>query len=349
MADDEEKTEQPTGKKLGKAKEEGNVAKSVEVVGAGVLLFGTLYLFYLSAFTFKKIEEMMVYDFSFIGKNLNPGLFFDITLKIVLSGFYVLLPLFALVIFLTFALNWAQFGIIFVPLKLELSKINPISGFGSLFTFKKLIEALKLSAKLVVIFIVMSFIFMSIGSKLLAMMNMSTRASLSLIADLLAYFLGAILFIIILFATIDFFFVKFHYIKSLKMSKQDIKDEFKDSEGDPQIKGRIRNIQMKMARQRMMSAVPDADVVITNPTHYAVAMRFNKDKENAPVILAKGINFLALQIRDKARENDITIIENPPLARALYEQVEVEEEIPEEFYVALAEIFRYIFDLKSKK
>jgi len=349
MADDEEKTEQPTEKKIGKAKEEGNVSKSTEVVGAGVLLFGTLYLFFLSSFTFKHIEAMMIYDFSFISKNLNSALFFAIALKLILSGFYVLLPLFALVLILTFALNWAQFGILFVPLKLKLEKINPISGFKSLFTFKKFIEALKLTMKLLVIFIVMTFIFMSIGTKLLAMMNMSTRASLSLIGDLLFYFLATILFIIIIFAAIDFFFIRFNYIKSLMMSKQEIKDEFKNAEGDPQVKSRIRGIQMKMARQRMINAVPDADVVITNPTHYAVAMRYNIKKDKAPIIVAKGINFIAFQIRDKAREHNITIIENPPLARALYEQVEVEQEIPDEFYKALADIFSYIYDLKSKK
>ena len=131
------------------------------------------------------------------------------------------------------------------------------------------------------------------------------------------------------------------------MSKQEIKDEHKQVEGDPLVKGRIRQIQMKMAKQRMMSDVPDADVVITNPTHYAVALKYDEKKTNAPLVVAKGINFLALKIKDIAKESKIPIIEDPALARAIYEQVEVEEEIPAVFYKAIAEIFTYIYNLNG--
>jgi flagellar biosynthetic protein FlhB len=133
------------------------------------------------------------------------------------------------------------------------------------------------------------------------------------------------------------------------MSKQEIKDEFKNMEGDPQVKGRIRRIQMKMAMQRMMSNVPDADVVITNPTHYAVAMKYDNTKDSAPKVVAKGIDFLAIKIKDIAKENDIPIIENPSLARALYDQIEAEQEVPSEFYKALAEIFSYVYELKNRR
>ena len=145
----------------------------------------------------------------------------------------------------------------------------------------------------------------------------------------------------------DFFFTKHYYVKSLKMSKQEIKDEYKNMEGDPLIKGRIRKLQMKMAQQRMMQNVPDADVIITNPTHYAVALKYDKTVNVSPLIIAKGIDFLAIKIIDIANENNIPIIENPALARALYDQLEVDQSIPEEFFKAIAEIFTYIYELKK--
>ena len=133
------------------------------------------------------------------------------------------------------------------------------------------------------------------------------------------------------------------------MSKQEIKDEYKNLDGDPQVKGRIRKIQMQMAQKRMMSDVPDADVVITNPTHYAIAMKYDNTVDSAPKVVAKGIDFIALKIKDIARDNDIPIIENPALARSLYSQIEVDQEIPGDFYKAIAEIFSYIYELKKKK
>ena len=133
------------------------------------------------------------------------------------------------------------------------------------------------------------------------------------------------------------------------MSKQEVKDEYKQMEGDPQVKGRIRSIQMKMSRQRMLKDVQNADVVITNPTHYAVALKYNKEEQNAPKIIGKGIDFLAIKIKDIAREHKIPIIENPALARALHDQVEVDQEIPSEFYKAIAEVFTYIYELNKKR
>ena len=138
-------------------------------------------------------------------------------------------------------------------------------------------------------------------------------------------------------------------MKSLRMSKQEIKDEFKNMEGDPQVKGRIRRIQMQMAQKRMMSSVPNADVVITNPTHYAVALKYDNITDSAPKVVAKGIDFLALNIRDIAKKNKIPIIENPALARSLYDQIDVDREIPSEFYKAMAEVFSYVYELKRKR
>jgi flagellar biosynthetic protein FlhB len=165
--------------------------------------------------------------------------------------------------------------------------------------------------------------------------------------ELLIYFLLTILFIVIVFALIDFFFTRFYYFKQLRMSKQEVKDEHKQMEGDPLVKSRIRQIQMKMSKERMMADVPDADVVITNPTHYAVALSYDKEKSEAPMVVAKGINFLALKIKEIALESKVPIVEDPALARALYDQVEVEQQIPQSMYKAIAEIFTFVYNLNK--
>ena len=194
----------------------------------------------------------------------------------------------------------------------------------------------------------MVIIFFIVGNDIIAMMNMDLESSIEAMVLLTLYFLLTILLIIIIFAIIDFFFTRHYYFKQLKMSKQEIKDEHKQMEGDPLVKGRIRQIQMKMAKQRMMADVPDADVVVTNPTHYSVALKYDDKKSNAPIVVAKGIDFIALKIQDIARECKIPIIEDPALARALYDQVEVEQEIPDVFYKAIAEIFTYVYNLNGK-
>ncbi len=347
MADDD-KTEEPTSKKIEDARGEGNVAKSAEVSGAVVLTIGTAYLLFFSSFSMVEIKKLMLFSYSFIGQELNGPLFYAITSQMVIALFKALAPLFILVIVLALASNWFQFGFLAIPLKFDLQKLDPLKGLKGIFGFKKLIEALKLFAKLMIIMIVMVFLLMITYKDFISMMNQETMTTVATMIKLTFYFLSAILLIIIIFAIIDFYFTKHYYMKSLKMSKQEIKDEFKNMEGDPQVKGRIRRIQMQMAQKRMMSSVPDADVVITNPTHYAVALKYDNKINSAPKVVAKGIDFLALKIKDIARENRIPIIENPALARSLYDQIDVDKEIPGEFYKAMAEIFSYVYELKRK-
>ena len=227
--------------------------------------------------------------------------------------------------------------------------MDPIKGFKNIFGFKKVIEAFKLTLKLMIIIVVMCILFLLTNKQFLAMMNQDTMATISSMLELTVYFIFTILLIIIIFAIIDFYFSRHYYMKSLRMSKQEIKDEYKNMEGDPQVKGRIRRIQMQMAQKRMMSSVPDADVVITNPTHYAVALKYDNVVDKAPKVVAKGIDFVAINIRNIAKENKIPIIENPALARSLYDQIEVDREIPSEFYKAMAEVFSYVYELKRKR
>ncbi len=347
MADDD-KTEEPTSKKIEDARKEGNIAKSAEISGAVILTVGTVYLLFFSSYSMIEIKKLMLFSYSFIGQELNGPLFYAITSQMTLALFKALAPLFILVIILALASNWFQFGFLTIPLKFDLQKLDPLKGLKNIFGLKKLIEALKLFLKLFIIMFVMILLLMITYQDFISMMNQETTVTITTMIKLTFYFLSAILLIIIIFAIIDFYFTKHYYMKSLKMSKQEIKDEFKKMEGDPQVKGRIRRIQMQMAQKRMMSSVPDADVVITNPTHYAVALKYDNKVNSAPKVVAKGIDFLALKIRDIAKENKIPIIENPVLARSLYDQIDVDKEIPSEFYKAMAEIFSYVYELKKK-
>lgn len=349
MADEDEKTEEPTDKKIEDAKKEGNVSKSMEVTGAAILFFGSLYLLFFSSFSIMEIKKLMMFSYSFIGQDMDGTVFYSLTYTVVMTMLTSLMPIFVLVIVLALVFNWIQFGMVATPLKIDLQKLDPIKGMKNVFGLKKLVEAFKLTMKLLIIIAVMCILFLFTGEAILAMMNQETKGTINTMIELTSYFLGAILLIIIIFAIIDFYFTKHYYMKSLRMSKQDIKDEFKNMDGDPLVKGRIRKIQMQMAQKRMMTSVPDADVVITNPTHYAVAMKYDNSVDSAPKIVAKGIDFIAIKIKDIAKENDIPIIENPSLARALHDQIEIEQEIPSEFYKTLAEIFSYVYELKKKR
>ena len=347
MADEEEKTEEPTSKKIDDAKQDGNVPKSAEVPGAAILFFASLYLMFLSTGLFEAIQKMMFYTFSFIGTPVSNEDFTHIALTIMGEMIYAIFPLFLLIVFLAILFNVMQFGFVLTPLKIKLEKIDPISGFKNVFSMKKVLEALKLTAKLIVIFVVMIIILAIVWDDIISMMDKNINASINSMILLTIYFVLTILLIIIIFALIDLVFTRHYYFKQLKMSKQEIKDEHKQMEGDPLVKGRIRQIQMKMAKQRMMQDVPSADVVITNPDHYAVALKYDQDSNDAPIVVAKGINFLALKIKDIARQSNVHIVEDPFLARALYDNTEVEESIPEDMYKAIAEIFTYIYNLNK--
>lgn len=349
MADDEDKTEEPTGKRIDDAKAEGNVPKSAEVVGAVNLFFGTVYILFLFTFSADAIKKMMYFIFSFIGtEELDGPVFYAITHTVVTTLLYTVAPIFVLVIVLTLVAHWAQFGMVSTPLKFDLSKIKFFSGLKGLFSFKKMLQALKLLAKLFLIFLIMVVLFILTGDSFLGMMDKELNAALDEMHTLLVYFIFTILTIIIIFAIIDLFFTRYYYFKSLRMSKQDIKDEFKNMEGDPRIKARIRSIQMQMFRKRMMSNVPTADVVITNPTHYAVALKYDQSKNSAPIVIAKGVDFIALKIREIARENKIPIIENPSLARALHTQIEIDQQIQKNSIKPLQKFFLMYMNSKAE-
>ena len=348
MADEEEKTEEATDRKKSDAKKEGNVPKSMEIPGATILTFVSLYLMFGASYLFDTIKHIVIYLLEYIDDPLDSETYFHVTYSLFIDGLYALFPLFMLVLVLIFISNWAQFGMIVTPMKFDLTKLDPIKGFKNLFSAKKFIEALKLTLKLVIVFIVMVILVMFTKDDILHSMNKPILSAIDSLMYLTMIYILVILFIVIIFAFVDLYVSRLFYFKSLRMSKQEIKDEYKNIEGDPQVKGRIRQIQREMSKKSMLKDVQESDVVITNPTHIAVALKYQQNIHNAPVVVAKGSDFLALKIKEIARENNIPIIEDKPLARALYAQIEVGNQIPVEFFSAIAEIFKQIYQLNYK-
>jgi len=350
MADDLEKTEEPTPKKLEDARKEGNVAKSMELSGFIVLFVATIVII----FYFKYITDYLVgfYRFyiSFIGVEITKSLVIKIVLQSMLNFFLLLAPLLIAIFIAAILGNVAQFGFLFTikPLIPKFEKINPIKGLKRLFSFKTIVEALKMTLKVAIAFGVGGWLFFEFLKEVPKLELMSFFEQLKWFEEKALIIVFAMLAVFLVFSLIDFMYQKYTYIKSLRMSKQEIKDEYKQTEGNPEIKAKIRQLQREMAKKRMMSEVPKADVVITNPTHYAVAIRYDKTKDEAPRVIAKGVDNLAIKIKEIAREHDILIVENPSLARELYKLVEVDELIPPKLYQAVAEVLAFVYRAKNR-
>ena len=348
MADDLEKTEEPTPKKLEEARKEGNIPKSMELTGFIILLISSIILiFYLKIVT-GRMEEYFKYIYSLIGVELTPNRFFQIIIKSLEFFLVILLPVMVVVAIAGILGNVAQFGFLFTikPIIPKLDKINPIKGLKRLFSVKTIVEGIKTTLKVFIAFLVGFWLFLSFLKELPKLELMVIFEQLKWFENKAAILIFSMLGVFFVFAIIDFIYQRYSYKKSLRMSKQEIKDEFKQTEGNPEIKAKIRQLQREMAKKRMMSEVPKADVVITNPTHYAVAIRYDKDKEDAPRVIAKGVDNLAIKIKEIAREAGVMIVENPPLARELYKSVEIDEIIPPKLYKAVAEVLAYVYKAK---
>ena len=348
--DDSQKTEDPTERKLSKAREKGQVGVSQEVKSWAILMGSLLTLSIMAPWMMGGIKT---YSVGFIKNSHAIGtdvgslqvLLIDALLEL---GFY-LSPLFIALIILAFSASVLQTGFLWAPDKIapKLSKISIIAGLKRMFSSRALVEFVKGILKLGIVTVLMVAMAMPFVGDLEIMPGYALTDMVDRMFYLtIAISTGAIM-VMSAIAVLDYMYQKYDHNKSLKMSRQEVKDEHKESEGDPQIKARIRKIRAERAQQRMMSAVPDADVVITNPTHYSIALEYKMDSMTAPKVLAKGIDHLALKIREVAKENDVPIVENVPLARALYSAVEVDEEIPVEHYKAVAEVIGYVMRLKG--
>ena len=350
MADDQEKTEEPTPKKIEDARKEGNVAKSQDVSGVVTLVVGVVVLIFYMKFLIYKIADFYRYYLSFFSHQFTLNDIINLFIKSAIEVLLLLAPI-ALAIMLAGVIgNVAQFGFLFTTKAImpKFSKINPISGLKNLFSTKKLFEGFKITLKVAIAFFVGFKLFLSWLDEIPKLELFDLMTQIKWLVDKSIILAFTMIGVFLVFAAIDFAYQKYSYKKSLKMSKQEIKDEMKNSEGNPEIKAKIRQIQMKMASQRMMGEIPKADVVVTNPTHYAVAIRYDKSQDKAPKVIAKGVDHLAQKIKEIAREHDIMIVENKPLARQLYAEVEIEEEIPEKLYKAVIEVLIYVYKTKGK-
>jgi len=261
-----------------------------------------------------------------------------------------LLPVMAVAMIVAMFSNFLQFGFLFTTetMKLDLKKIDPIKGIKKIISLRAIVNLIKSLLKVAFIGSVTGMIIWMNLDDVLSLSFHSPWDTLTTVAKLAAMMGIASAIALLIIAILDYIYEKFEYEKQLRMSKQDIKDEYKNMEGDPLIKSKIKQRQREMAMRRMMQEVPKADVVITNPTHYAVALRYDDGSMDAPKVVAKGADFVAQKIKMIAKENDIVMVENRPLARALYDQVEIGEEVPEEFFKAVAEILAYVYRIKRK-
>jgi flagellar biosynthesis protein FlhB len=346
-----EKTEQATPKKKQDARKKGQVAKSMELPGAFILFFCFLAFLMFGSFMKEHLYNLFFGTF-------NDLLLTELTLsnimplfnKLLTEIFILLSPIFLISVVVAILGNYMQIGFMLTgdPLMMKFSKLNPIEGFKKMFGMRVLIDFLKTLLKLILIG---SIVFSSLwGEKdsLLNLAGLPLDGMLKYVANLTVMLGIKIGLALVVLASFDYMYQKYEYEKNLRMSKQDIKDEYKKSEGDPLIKGKIKEKQRKMALQRMMQDVPKADVVITNPTHYAIAIQYEAGKMEAPRVIAKGTDFVALKIKEIAKQNGIITMENRPLARALYDQVEIGQHIPADLFQAVAEVLAYVYRLKGK-
>ncbi len=347
-----EKTEKATPKKREDSRKKGQVLKSQDVTSAIVLLSVFLFLFFAAGF----IRDRFFLFFSHTFTEFVPLSTLDIDqamiiyVEIIIQMAFILLPIMLVAVVAGIAGNMFQFGVLFTaePLKFDLKKIDPIKGLKRIFSIRAIIELLKSLLKISFIGTVTFLIVYMNIDKVLGLAFKSPWDTLTTVAQLTVLMGITASFVLLFISILDFLYQKYDYEKNLRMSKQDIKDEHKNSEGDPIIKSRIKQRQREMATRRMMQEVPQADVVITNPTHYAIAIKYDDGNMDAPVIVAKGVDFVAQKIKLIAQENDIVMVENRPLARSLYDEVDIGDRIPEQFFKAIAEILAYVYRIQRK-
>ena len=349
--EDQEKTEEATPKKIEDAKKDGNVPKSQDLSGFVTLVIAIGVLLAMLNFMKDQVISLYIYYSKFIGQPLTLPTVKMIVVNTFGRALLMILPVCICVAVAGIIANVMQFGFIFTtkPIMPNFGKINPLKGLKNLFSMKKAIESVKIVVKVSIVFGVGFYFFLQFIKELPHTLFFSMFDQLAWLKEKLIILVSVMLFILFVIGLADLLIVRFQYFKDLRMSKQEIKDEYKQMEGDPQVKGRIRQAQMRAAKRRMMQNIPQADVVITNPTHYAVAIRYDKSRDEAPIILAKGVDFLALQIKKVAVENGVQIYENPPLARELYRVCEVDDTIPAHLFRAVAEVLSFVYMSNKQK
>jgi flagellar biosynthetic protein FlhB len=349
--DDSQKTEDPSQKRLDDALKKGQVPSSREVTSFMMMLAFAFILVWLMPSIMQKTTHNLT---RFIENphlfNVDSNSIRTIAIDVLSQTLFVMIAPLAIIIAVIYLAGFIQHPIIFSGESLtpKLERISPLKGLKRMFSMRSVIELIKGIIKISVVGIVAYIAIKPDIPLLLQIQSASIMSILLLLAKMTKNMMIGICSLMAFIAIFDFLYQYFEHIKSLRMSKRDMKDEYKQTEGNPEVKAKLREIRNKRASKRMMAAVPNADVVITNPTHYSIALKYEEGKTEAPVVIAKGMDLIALKIREIAKENNIPIVENPPLARALYSSVELEQEVPIEHYNAVAEVIRYVYKLKGK-
>ncbi|MCQ2494013.1 MAG: flagellar biosynthesis protein FlhB [Lachnospiraceae bacterium] len=352
-----EKTEPATDKKLQDARKEGQVAKSKEIANC----LGLLALFLIMKFMVGSIGNSLLDVFDQMYNKISDGVVFwngDLPVNGVYtmvrtamsSVLTILLPILIIGFVVAFLADLLQvrWQPTAKPMAPKLSKINPINGFKRIFSLNSVVELLKAIAKIVLVMLVAYTFLRKNYGVIFMLQNMDLMSAIGTIGNYVTNLGIQISAIYIVIALADYIYQRVKFSKDMKMTKQEVKDEYKQSEGDPQIKGKIRQRMQEASRRRMMANLPKADVVITNPTHYAVAIRYEPSEADAPIVLAKGEGFLAQRIKEVAKDNSIEIVENKPLARMLYHNVDIGQAVPPELYQAVAEVLAFVYHLQGK-
>ncbi len=349
-----EKTEDATSKKLEDVRKEGNVAKSTEVVTAATLLTLFLCLKIGIGVVGNRLLSSFERFYPLIPRYVNDGIttkeFRTLFVSYAIEFGISVAPFFITGFVAAILANALQFKfqITAKPLQPKFNKINPVNGFKRIFSANTLVELLKSLIKIAMISYLAYGVLTNHIDDVYLLYDMSILQGINLMFDIIMELGIRICILFILLGAADLFYQRWKFKEDNKMTKQEVKDEFKNSEGDPNVKSQQKQRMQQASQRRMMAAVPEADVVITNPTHFAVALSYESGKGQAPVVVAKGSDFVAAKIKDIAKENDVAIVENKPLARMLYYNVDLDEEIPPELYQAVAEVLAYVYQLKAK-
>ncbi|MGL5756435.1 MAG: fused FliR family export protein/FlhB family type III secretion system protein [Paraclostridium sp.] len=346
-----DKTEDPSSKKIKDARKSGNVAKSKEVITTVTLLGVLMIIYAMSDFIIGELQNSIVKYLSIgFSSEFSMNTVGNLLMMALLGFMKIIIPIGMCIIVFSAIGNLIQSGFMMTtdPLKPKLSKLNPITGFKNMFS-KKALGTLIKSILIVVILFKIGYSFMEKNFMgILKTGDVYLPYLMSTIVELIKDLIQSILLALVVIAVLDFAYQKYVYKKDLKMTKQEVKEEHKQMEGNPEIKGKIKQKQREMASRRMMEAVPSATVIVTNPTHISIAIKYEKGKDQAPTVVAKGADLIAFKIREIAKEHEIPIIENKPLARLMYKEVEIEQEVPEKMYQEVAEVLVAVYKIRNR-
>jgi len=343
-----DKTEKPTARHLRKAREDGQVARSMELPAAVVTLGGLLILYMIGDAWIHRVSNLFAQGFVFDRKMLDqPQLMGSTFMHFMGEGLLLILPILALTFILALLSSGATGGFLFAPKMIlpNFSKINPISGMARMFSARSMVELIKAIAKFSLVAVILWALVSRQMDQLMGLGQMSLEHAMAATGKLIGESALWLALSLMLIALIDVPYQRFSFYKRMMMTKQEVKDELKDMEGRPEIKAAIRAKQREMANARMIQKVKDADVVITNPEHFAVALSYDPTSDGAPILLAKGADFMAARIREEAQKHGVEMFAAPPLARALYFTTKEDQPIPESLYLAVAQVIAYVFSL----